>query len=120
MSKASRDKRGSAPQRRRRLARLWDLHDGICTKCKCLTGIARELEKEGFVADHALGILVHPDLTVAIATVEHIVPICRGGGNNAENLTLLCWNCNQENARILLCDMMTWPRNFFTVHLGGV
>jgi len=44
------------------------LSAGICSKCGC---------KEKL-------------------TVDHIKPVCEGGGNESENLQCLCWPCNRK------------------------
>ena len=38
----------------------------------------------------------HKDFRGQEATVDHIVPISRGGGNWKANLTMACAKCNQE------------------------
>lgn len=40
-------------------------------------------------------------LTTKTMTVEHIIPLRRGGTNAKENLTILCYNCNQLKGNLL-------------------
>ena len=40
-------------------------------------------------------------LTLETATIEHIVPLARGGLDNKNNVTLACEKCNQDRG----CDM---------------
>ena len=35
-------------------------------------------------------------LTIDTSTVEHIIPLARGGLDNANNRTLACYDCNQD------------------------
>lgn len=39
-------------------------------------------------------------LTIHTATIEHIIPLSRGGGNNEENLCCLCEECNRVKGNI--------------------
>jgi 5-methylcytosine-specific restriction endonuclease McrA len=39
-----------------------------------------------------------PDGSPNLATLDHIVPISRGGPNSLDNLRILCWPCNQDRA----------------------
>jgi 5-methylcytosine-specific restriction endonuclease McrA len=40
-----------------------------------------------------------------LATVEHVIPVTRGGGHTWENVVLACWRCNRtKNAR----DLDAW------------
>jgi len=32
-------------------------------------------------------------------TIEHIIPLCLGGDNEENNITLACRNCNQEKGK---------------------
>ncbi|HEY5268330.1 MAG TPA: HNH endonuclease signature motif containing protein [Candidatus Saccharimonadales bacterium] len=36
---------------------------------------------------------------VDMLTIEHIVPLCLGGTNDRDNITLACGPCNQEKGR---------------------
>ena len=40
-------------------------------------------------------------LTTKTLTVEHIIPISRGGKNDMENLTALCETCNKDKSNLL-------------------
>lgn len=40
-------------------------------------------------------------LTVKSMTIEHIIPLLRGGTNDFENLTILCYDCNQLKGNLL-------------------
>ena len=41
------------------------------------------------------------ELTTETATIEHIIPLAKGGLNNMNNYALACEKCNQERG----CDM---------------
>lgn len=36
------------------------------------------------------------NLTIDSATLEHVIPLSKGGGWEKENLRLSCWGCNNE------------------------
>lgn len=37
-------------------------------------------------------------------TIDHIVPLCRGGGNTLNNLVIACYSCNQEKGNKLVTE----------------
>lgn len=52
-------------------------------------------------------------LTTRTLTVEHIIPISRGGTNDMENLTALCETCNKDKSNLLYL-----PRSFYMALIG--
>lgn len=62
---------------------LFNAHGGICAYCRRKTEMPSLLPGK------------HHDL---IATVEHIVPLCRGGNMRGDNITLACAACNSMKA----------------------
>lgn len=52
-------------------------------------------------------------LTTKTMTVEHIIPIYRGGTNDKENLTALCETCNKDKG-----DILYLPRSFYSAMIG--
>ncbi len=40
-------------------------------------------------------------LTMEMATLEHVIPLKRGGLDNKNNMTLACWSCNKKRG----CNM---------------
>lgn len=61
------------------------------------------------------GICAHcgKKLTTKNMTVEHIIPISRGGTNKMENLTALCYNCNNMKNNLIYL-----PRSFYLALIG--
>lgn len=53
-------------------------------------------------------------LTTKTLTVEHIIPISRGGTNDMENLTALCETCNKDKSNLLYL-----PRSFYMALIGS-
>lgn len=53
-------------------------------------------------------------LTTKTLTVEHIIPISRGGKNDMENLTALCETCNKDKSNLLYL-----PRSFYMALIGS-
>jgi hypothetical protein len=52
--------------------------------------------------------LVHESLQGATFHIEHIIPRCKGGGSDLDNLTLACPGCNLHKAsRITAIDPAT-------------
>lgn len=82
---------GSA--RKKRIIRaLWKAAGGLCQRCKCKTGIASDLVKEGWTIANDL---VYKDKEfLVIASIEHLTARCLGGTNAHENLALYCVRCN--------------------------
>ena len=39
-------------------------------------------------------------------TVDHIVPLVKGGSNEMDNLALSCKHCNEEKGRLLLTEFI--------------
>lgn len=52
-------------------------------------------------------------LTTKTMTVEHIIPIYRGGTNDMKNLTALCETCNKDKG-----DILYLPRSFYSALIG--
>ena len=53
-------------------------------------------------------------LTTKTLTVEHIIPISRGGTNDMVNLTALCETCNKDKSNLLYL-----PRSFYMALIGS-
>ena len=47
---------------------------------------------------------VTPDVVLEI---DHIVPVCDGGSDDAINLAVSCWECNRGKAGVRLSEVMT-------------
>ena len=46
------------------------------------------------------------ELSVADATIDHIVPLSRGGYTEDENLTVCCYECNQNKETLYVKDFI--------------
>lgn len=57
----------------------------------------REILKENYGICACCG----KKLTTKTMTVEHIIPLSRGGTNDRKNLTVLCYDCNQLKGNLL-------------------
>lgn len=83
---------------------LFDQHKGLCAYCR------RETEMPSLLPGK------HHDLT---ATVEHIVPVSRGGKWKGDNTTLACALCNnlkadmtpQQWAEFMMLNPGWWMRS---------
>lgn len=64
---------------------LFNKHAGICAYCRRRTEMPSQLPGK------------HHDL---VATVEHIVPLSRGGAMRGDNITLACAGCNSMKANM--------------------
>ena len=55
------------------------------------------------VLKSSYGICAHcgKKLTTKTMTIEHIIPLSRGGANDPENLVALCYDCNQKKGNML-------------------
>ncbi len=91
-------------QRRKRrktkglLKKLYELHEGKCTRCGVETILVHEVERRrGWKVNPQNGVVVSPHgEKIPIATVEHIHPHSQGGEDTLENTTLFCEACNRE------------------------
>lgn len=81
------------------ILRLMHKHDGKCTSCGCRVMVVRRAIKAGWVYHQPSGLLVGPrGETVAAATIEHVIPLGKGGTNDPANLTLYCHGCNNRSS----------------------
>lgn len=74
------------------------------------------LEKKKEVYDKYNGLCVHCDRQTVFlggwtwkrktqpddATMDHIIPVCQGGGNRLENIQLSCYECNHTRGSLSL------------------
>ena len=74
-----RDRKGRAFRTRKS---LWIKHNTRCVDCNISTKFSSIQTSDQ-------------------ATIEHIIPKSLGGSNSRENLTLLCYNCNQNRNSVL-------------------
>lgn len=47
-------------------------------------------------------------LKLRMVTIEHLLPVSKGGGNEPENLALLCSFCNSAKAGHLPYGIASW------------
>lgn len=78
--------------------RLIEKHESRCHFCG--EHVKRMRDPDVLETDRPKGTLLycHDGKTYlgGIATIEHIVPLAKGGGNGIENMVLCCQNCNHE------------------------
>ena len=60
-------------------------------------------EERKAVLQSSYGVCAHcgKKLTTKTMTIEHIIPLSRGGTNDPENLVALCYDCNQKKGNML-------------------
>ena len=61
-----------------------------------INSIKGRRERLRMLAKHPFCHWCRRPLSEATATLEHVVPLARGGSNRRENLTLACKQCNHE------------------------
>lgn len=66
-----------------------------CAYCSCILTFARA-ERGKYVASKA--------------TIDHVIPISRGGAHIWENVCLACWRCNLSKGNRLLTEWVRRPR----------
>lgn len=82
--KSKRKRRLPGPSAAKRMALLLFMagRDGaLCCWCS-RTVVIRRIEPGQIAGDDA--------------TIEHVIPLSRGGGNEPANLKIACWKCNSE------------------------
>lgn len=47
---------------------------------------------------------------VRLPNIEHLIPICRGGGTDAQNVVPSCWKCNAAKGRKMPLEWLTGER----------
>lgn len=84
-------------KRKRLLRYLFNKHGGKCTRCKCEVLIAADSLASGLWVWYLTSRYLRYHNTmeiVPIATLDHVIPLSRGGTWRIENLTILCGKCN--------------------------
>lgn len=84
-------------KRKRIIRNLYKQHEGKCTKCRREVLIASDAIASGKWIWHTLNWSLRfyrTSQVLLMATIEHIVPVARGGTHDESNLTLLCIRCN--------------------------
>jgi 5-methylcytosine-specific restriction endonuclease McrA len=69
---------------KRRNARkfFWNYYTGSMNCCYCGVTVSRQLDDGNFLK----------------ATIEHVVPLSKGGVNRMSNMRVACWQCNNEKS----------------------
>ncbi len=58
-------------------------------------------------------------LTPLTATVDHVVPLGRGGTNDRRNLAICCKGCGMRKADWLPCELAAWAERIVALANGG-
>ncbi len=61
--------------------------------------VKRKMKKIIWTRDKNLCCYCHTFLKEGERTVEHVIPLSEGGGNNSENLATACRPCNLERSK---------------------
>lgn len=87
----------------RRLVKLWYINNFRCVKCNAeVIPVSLARKVEGWIIDIRKGLIIAPEGDVyRIATIEHITPVCKGGSNRKDNLTIYCYQCNYDSSKYL-------------------
>lgn len=95
------DRRLGTKQRRSRISRLLERQAGLCYWCGCRLVCWRNIPHRLVVFRTVKFIVWRERLGTSqalLATLDHVVPISRGGSNDDENLVAACFWCNQDRA----------------------
>ena len=74
----------STKQRQGRMRLLYEFQEGICPYCKVEMMHPDECRAEGKM------------LELWAPSIEHVIPRCKGGGDQLENLMLVHKDCNED------------------------
>lgn len=77
--------------------------DHQCFWCRGWIIAIKDLEQKAFVkGDHKEAKWIESGrvLSAAIATVDHVIPLSKGGTSARENLVAACWQCNNDRGLI--------------------
>lgn len=87
LTKRLRSRRGCI-NKRNKLIKLYDQQNGKCISCGKQLQISNSQDKDTYF------------------TIDHILPICRGGSNKLSNMQGMCGACNKsKNSNYILMDM---------------
>jgi hypothetical protein len=88
---------------RRRLRRMIHERGPHCERCGEFVMVSKTAKHRGYRVEQATGEIWADDHLIGfIATIEHVVPRCKGGSNDDDNLAVFCEPCNRETNPELL------------------
>lgn len=110
MEDAAKSKRSVNARKRRRSkglmrairSRLWSEAGGVCPACGELTGIYCTLRLLGWRRRRSFYLVSPGGERVGMATLDHVVPLAKGGSHAPENLRFLCCKCNDLKSESLV------------------
>lgn len=53
-------------------------------------------------------------------SLDHKIPLNRGGSNSKENSLPACWNCNRSKGDRLNCEFLDWVKRVYEFHQGYI
>jgi 5-methylcytosine-specific restriction endonuclease McrA len=62
------------------------------------TSRSRKVKRRRLWQSHPFCVYCGCALTLEVATLDHVVPLSKGGTNSADNLVLACQSCNRKKA----------------------
>jgi 5-methylcytosine-specific restriction endonuclease McrA len=89
--------------KKRRMLVLMDKYKGKCSQCG-IPVVPHFVIPTWILKGHYLINPNKPEEYAVVATIDHIIPLCRGGVHALTNLTLLCIKCNNAKG-----DTITLP-----------
>jgi len=84
------------------LARLYAEQNSLCHWCHSATVMLRYIRKESIVRINNGGVvwrIGEETFFARIATVDHLVKVSDGGGNEPENVVMACATCNKDRTK---------------------
>jgi hypothetical protein len=82
---------------RKRVAMLLEIQGGICYWCD--QPIFEAAQYPLAAIENNAWLRLENGSRLLLATVDHIIPISAGGGNQADNLVAACYGCNQKRSK---------------------
>lgn len=83
---------------RKKLRRLMAARGSVCERCGVRVMVGKTAKGlSGYEVNEPLGeVRLNGEFVARIATIEHSVPRCSGGGGEDDNLKVYCLPCNRE------------------------